>query len=104
MAYRYAGFDMITNICFSIFTLLWIAMRNVYFPFLIHSVLFEAWDAIVGKGGSTVFPHWELFSVLLIFLAVLHVFWSYVIIKIAVEAIGNGAPDDTREKVGAHED
>ena len=102
---RYAGYDLITNVSFVVFTATWIAMRNVYLPFwVIRSVLFDAWDAIVGEGHYVLFPHWELFTGLLVFLALLHVFWSYVIIKIAVEAVGKGTPDDTREKVGAHEE
>ena len=101
---RYAGWDMATNTLFVIFTVTWIAMRDVYLPgWVIWSVLFEAWEIVVGDQVPPEFPHWELFSGMLIVLWVLHVYWTYAILKIAVEAVSAGSLHDTREK-SAHED
>jgi TLC domain len=101
---RYAGMAKTTNTLFVIFTMTWIAMRDVYFPgWVIRSALFDAWGMIVGDQIPPKFPHWQCFTVMLIVLWVLHLFWTYVILRIAVEAVTAGELDDTREKRG-HQD
>jgi hypothetical protein len=95
---KYANREALTNAFFVFFTVLWIAMRVVYFPvWVIWSVIFIAKESVIGQDGVCWFPHWELFSGLLVFLWVLHVFWTYVILKIAVQAVSSGSADDTRE-------
>ena len=99
--FRYGGVEWAANALFVVFTVTWIAMRDVYYPlWVIRSVLYDAYDMVVGAAGATrqSFPHWETLSAMLIFLWVLHVFWTYVILKIAVQAVRQGSVDDTREK------
>lgn len=97
---RYAGMENTTNTLFVIFTLMWIGMRDVYFPlWVIRSVVYEAKPLIVGLQSAPIFPHAELFAGMLITLFVLHVFWTYVILRIAVRAVFDGELDDDREDV-----
>jgi ceramide synthetase len=98
---KYAGAELATNTLFVIFTITWIAMRVVYFPlWVIHSAVFDAYDTIKAASGafSTSFPHWGFLCGMLVILWVLHVFWTYVILKIAMQAISQGSADDSREK------
>lgn len=96
---KYSGMENTTNVLFVIFTAVWIAMRVVYYPaWVIRSILFDAYDAVVAGKAAPEFPHWELFSGMLITLWVLHLFWTYVILKIAAEAVSSGSTEDTREK------
>jgi hypothetical protein len=95
---KYAKFESLTNSFFVLFMLTWIVMRIVYYPlWVIRSVLFECYDAVLGKPDVTEFPHWQLFSGMLITLWVLHLIWTYTIVKIAVSALTKGAANDPRE-------
>jgi hypothetical protein len=100
---KYANMELLTNVFFVIFTFVWIAMRVLYFPlWIIRSILFDAYAAVVQGNTPPDFPHWGMFSGMLISLWLLHVFWTYVILKIAVEAVASGAADDHREKEREH--
>jgi hypothetical protein len=98
---KYAGCELATNVLFVIFTITWIVMRVVYFPlWVIHSAVFDGYDTVMRSSGSTAasFPHATLLGGMLIILWLLHVFWTYVILRIAVAAVTQGSPDDDREK------
>lgn len=89
-----------TNAFFGIFTFLWISMRVVYFPlWVIYSVLFNAVEEVAGDADPTRFMWvWYGFSSLLILLFLLHLFWTYTILKIALLAVSNGSgAKDSRE-------
>jgi sphingoid base N-palmitoyltransferase len=93
---KYAGYEGVATVAFAIFVLVWMAMRVIYFPhWVIRSVIFESWDAILGPYSTTNFPHWEIFSGMLLTLQVLHIFWTYLILKAAVRALtASGKVDD----------
>lgn len=95
---RYAGNDTLTNTFFGLFTLVWIVMRDFYLPmFVIWSVCFEAWVEMVLKGGYLPFPHYISFTSMLIFLWLLHVYWTCIIVRIAYKSVAGGKTDDDRE-------
>eukprot|EP01025_Chloroclados_australasicus_P009854 TRINITY_DN1380_c1_g1_i1.p1 TRINITY_DN1380_c1_g1~~TRINITY_DN1380_c1_g1_i1.p1 ORF type:complete len:351 (-),score=27.59 TRINITY_DN1380_c1_g1_i1:276-1226(-) len=93
---RYANKEVMMNIVFGIFTLFWFATRVFYLPmYIIRSTLFES--AQEGKRYSiTITPHWEILNGLLIVLWILHVYWSYFIVKVLIKAL-SGKVDDVRE-------
>lgn len=95
---KYAGKEALTNGLFVMFTIIWIAMRVIYFPvWVIWSVCFDASYAVMGPNARTAFPHWELFAGMLLTLWVLHLYWTYVILQIAAAAVVQGSANDTRE-------
>lgn len=51
---------------------------------VLNSTMFESW-AIIGP-----YPSWWVFNVLLLLLQVMHVFWAYLIFRIAFKAIMRG--------------
>lgn len=63
---------------FSIFLCVWFEHR------ILNTTLFESWE-IVGP-----YPSWWVFNGLLVLLQGLHMFWSYLIVKIACKAISKG--------------
>jgi sphingoid base N-palmitoyltransferase len=81
---------------FEVFVVVWVAMRDVYFPFwVIRSCLTEAEKLVVPQGGSGLGV--RLFTALLCVLQVLHVWWTYLIARIAYRQIVHGVVDDDRE-------
>lgn len=51
---------------------------------ILNSTVFESWE-IVGS-----FPSWWVFNLLLVLLQALHIFWSYLILRISCRAISRG--------------
>uniref|UniRef100_A0A2D4N2G6 TLC domain-containing protein n=1 Tax=Micrurus spixii TaxID=129469 RepID=A0A2D4N2G6_9SAUR len=51
---------------------------------ILNSTMFESWE-LVGP-----YPSWWLFNSLLLILQVLHIIWSYFIIRIACKAMARG--------------
>lgn len=95
---KYAGQEALTNFLFVCFTVIWIAMRVVYFPvWVIWSVVWDSFAAVVGENGHIDFPHWEIFTGMLVTLWLLHLYWTYVILQIAAAAVMQGSASDTRE-------
>ncbi|VDM97488.1 unnamed protein product [Thelazia callipaeda] len=98
---RYAGCQSALTCIFLMFTVAWIATRLIYFPFfIIRSVLFDAplliqadyrWENI---RQVPIVP--RLFVVMLLFLLILHIYWTFLIIKIAIKST-QGKIDDIRE-------
>ena len=80
----------------------WIGTRLVYYPFwVIHSTVFDAprmiqenyrYDLIFQR---PIIP--RILVTMLCTLVFLHIFWTYVLIKIAVQSAQSGALDDIRE-------
>lgn len=95
---KYSNREALTNIFFVIFTFVWCSMRMVYFPFWVNwSVLFEGFPIAVGVGNRLAFPHYQILAGLLCFLQCLQAFWTYLILKVALNAVMSGAADDDRE-------
>ncbi|MEQ2234146.1 Ceramide synthase 5, partial [Ilyodon furcidens] len=82
---NYAKYQRLCDFLFIFFSVVFFITRLVIFPiWVLNSTMFESW-AIVGP-----YPSWWLFNILLLLLQVLHIFWSYLISRIAVKAIMRG--------------
>lgn len=76
-------------------------MTRIYaFGFIvIKSTLTHPYERAIEVGGINISPHVTILNILLIFLYILHVYWSYLILKIIVKALDpNGKIDDIREE------
>jgi len=81
---------------------IWILTRLVYYPFwVIRSVLFDApaliqvdyrWENIFQR---PIVP--RIIVLMLCCLLVLHLFWTWVLIRVAVHSVRSGEMDDIRE-------
>ncbi|XP_017777253.1 PREDICTED: ceramide synthase 6 [Nicrophorus vespilloides] len=82
---KYAGYQKVCDIIFAIFTVLWIVTRLGFYPlWIIKNTSIEAPTLV------PMFPAYYIFNGLLVLLLVLHVFWTYLIIKIAYKALNSG--------------
>uniref|UniRef100_A0A3Q2PED1 Ceramide synthase 5 n=1 Tax=Fundulus heteroclitus TaxID=8078 RepID=A0A3Q2PED1_FUNHE len=82
---NYAKCQRLCDFLFILFSGVFYVTRLFIFPvWILNSTMFESW-AIVGP-----YPSWWLFNVLLLLLQVLHIFWSYLISRIAYKAIMRG--------------
>ena len=95
---KYAGKEAVATATFVIFTLSWFATRIYFFPMrVINSTLWEARER-AAEVGATIEPHNSILNGFLIFLVCLHVYWSYLILKIAYRALLGQGTDDIREE------
>ncbi|TNN64432.1 Ceramide synthase 6 [Liparis tanakae] len=82
---NYAKCQILCNLLFAMFAILFISSRlGVYPVWILNTTFFESWE-IVGP-----YPSWWVFNLLLILLQLLHSFWSYLIVKTACRAISKG--------------
>ncbi|XP_027020250.1 ceramide synthase 6 isoform X1 [Tachysurus fulvidraco] len=82
---NYAKYQRLCNVLFIMFALVFISSRLALYPvWILNTTLFESWE-IVGP-----YPSWWVFNGLLVLLQGLHIFWSYLIVKIACKAISKG--------------
>ena len=83
-----------TAICdavFALFAVLWIATRVGIYPiWIVRNTLFEATNIV------PMFPAYYIFNSLLILLLVLHVYWTYFILRIIVNSAVKGKVEDDR--------
>lgn len=94
---RYAKHESLTTGIFVVFMLSWFTTRVFMFPaFVIRSTLFEAM-ARANELGVHIQPHHAILNGFLIFLYCLHVYWSYLILRIAIKQLTTGGADDIRE-------
>lgn len=82
---KYANYQKLCDVIFGIFTLLWILTRIGIYPFwIIYNTSVEATHLV------PMFPAYYIFNGLLILLLGLHVFWTFLILKIAYKALNAG--------------
>ncbi|KAK6759212.1 hypothetical protein RB195_021061 [Necator americanus] len=106
---RYANWQITLNVLFVIFIVVWTATRLVYYPFwIMRSIWFDAPELIqssyrwVNLLQRPLVP--RLLMVMLSSLLVLHIFWTYVILKVAYKSMQGGELDDVREGRDSEED
>ncbi|KAI1723430.1 TLC domain-containing protein [Ditylenchus destructor] len=106
--FRYARWSTSTTIVFVILFVCWTGTRLVYFPFwVIHSMLFEApkfvqksyrWENLLQR---PMVP--RLLMIMLCVLLILHLFWTFLLLKIAAKSLKSGV-DDIREDSESEDD
>ncbi|KAI8111296.1 hypothetical protein M9434_004868 [Picochlorum sp. BPE23] len=85
---------------FIMFALSWFATRIYAFGFIvIRSTLADTYERAKQVGGVDIEPHVSILNGLLIFLYLLHIYWSYLIMRIIVKSLTPGGKlDDIREE------
>ncbi|CAH1978077.1 unnamed protein product [Acanthoscelides obtectus] len=82
---KYSGYQRICDVIFAIFTIVWITTRIGIFPFwIIKNTSYDAPKVV------PMFPAYYIFNSLLVLLLVLHIFWTYLILKIAYNSLNAG--------------
>ncbi|OPJ69913.1 ceramide synthase 5 [Patagioenas fasciata monilis] len=82
---NYAKYQRLCDAFFMLFGVVFIVTRLGIYPFwILNTTLFESWE-LIGP-----YPSWWLFNGLLVTLQVLHVFWSYLIVRTAYKALVRG--------------
>ncbi|XP_055842170.1 ceramide synthase 6 [Episyrphus balteatus] len=81
---KYANYQKACDCIFAVFTVVWIVTRLGFYPRIIYSSSIEA-PAIL-----PMFPAYYIFNGLLILLLLLHIVWTYMIVKIAIESVKKG--------------
>ncbi|KAB1270651.1 Ceramide synthase 5 [Camelus dromedarius] len=82
---NYAKYQRLCDTLFVIFSAVFVVTRLGIYPFwILNTTLFESWEMI----GP--YPSWWFFNGLLLILQVLHVIWSYLIVRIAFKALIRG--------------
>jgi ceramide synthetase len=96
---RYAeASETVTTGCFILFMLSWFATRIYAFGFIvIKSTLFESYKR-AEQVKVNIEPHTTILNGFLIFLYILHIYWSYLIVRIAVRQLVGGELNDIREE------
>jgi len=87
----YAEYKKTSDIVFGCFALTWIISRlGVYPTWILYSTTIEAPQLV------EMFPAYYIFNFLLSILLVLHVIWTYYILKIAYRSVVIGTTEDSR--------
>ncbi|KRF82662.1 ceramide synthase 6 isoform X1 [Drosophila virilis] len=81
---KYANYQKVCDAIFAIFTVVWIVTRLGFYPRIIYSSSVEAPRIL------PMFPAYYIFNSLLLMLLVLHVIWTYMILKIVVDSLQKG--------------
>ncbi|XP_067638275.1 ceramide synthase 6 isoform X5 [Eurosta solidaginis] len=81
---KYAKYQKLCDFIFAIFTVVWIATRLGFYPRIIYSSSVEAPKIL------PMFPAYYIFNSLLILLLLLHIVWTYLILKIVVDSLQKG--------------
>lgn len=96
---RYAGRSTLCTSLFVIFMLTWFASRIYYFPaYIIRSTLTEPIELVAKVYNINPQPHYAIFNGLLFFLFALHLYWSFLILRIAYKQVKEGVTEDVREE------
>lgn len=97
--------EWVSTLLFVLFALSWFVTRIYAFGFIvIKSTLTDPYKRAEEVGGVEIRPHTTILNGLLIFLYILHVYWSYLILRIIVRALRpDGKLDDIREEDASQE-
>ncbi|XP_032065220.1 ceramide synthase 5 [Thamnophis elegans] len=83
--FNYAKYQRLCDATFVLFGVVFLITRLGIFPvWILNTTMFESWE-LIGP-----YPSWWLFNGLLLTIQVLHIKWSYFIIRIAYKAMARG--------------
>jgi len=83
---KYANYQKTCDVIFAIFTVVWIITRLGFFPRIIYSSSVEAPRIL----DMPMFSAYYIFNSLLLMLLFLHIIWTYMILKIAIDSLNKG--------------
>lgn len=96
--FRYARWNNAVTGVFIVFLATWIGTRLIYFPiWIIKPLIFEApefiqksyrWENLLQR---PIVP--RIVVIMLCILLLLHIFWTYILLKIAVKSLKSGIND-----------
>lgn len=94
---RYIEAQRLTDLALGTFVTTWFVTRVFAFPLVvIRSTLFEAMD-VAQELELQIQPHHAILNGFLIFLYCLHIYWTYLILRIAFTRVKKGEVEDIRE-------
>ncbi|XP_052812131.1 ceramide synthase 2-like [Mya arenaria] len=90
---NYSKHTLVKEICFTFFIIVWFITRLGFYPFcILWSTTVEPYQYLIEK---TFFTHW-FFNFFLYMLMILHLMWTYSIIKVAARKFQKGDVADVR--------
>ncbi|OQV20704.1 Ceramide synthase 2 [Hypsibius exemplaris] len=87
---RYAKMSRLSSMFFAIFAAVWIVTRLGVYPYRILSYTFPC------PLGEKCFPAFHLYNTLLGSLQILHIFWTFTILRVIYRALNTGETEDVR--------
>lgn len=99
--FKYMSLEPLPDITFVLFLLSWLVTRQVLYPFVVRSVVFDTLVFLPFKEYGAPEPGitrggWATYSVLLTGLAILSLIWLLEIVRIAKDAVTGKPVEDTR--------
>lgn len=96
---KYGGYENTCNVVFVMFASTWLYTRLSIIPTIIlYSTIFEAAQIVA------MFPVYYIFNFLMTLLMILHVMWTYYILKIAYQGFSGGEVEDSRSDSDADDE
>uniref|UniRef100_A0A8C4QFQ9 Ceramide synthase 6 n=1 Tax=Eptatretus burgeri TaxID=7764 RepID=A0A8C4QFQ9_EPTBU len=85
---NYAKYQKLCDVLFGFFAIIFIGTRLCIYPlWVLNTAMFESWE-IIGP-----YPSWWVFNPMLLLLQVLHIMWSYLILRLTCRAVTRGKVD-----------
>ena len=95
---NYMGFNLLANINFVLLILSWIISRLYFLPFhILHTTYFDIYDLLT-KESNYSFQYYTG-NICLTMLCIMHVYWFFLICRIAYKAVKEGKTEDERENI-----
>ena len=93
---KYIGLEILANINFALLIVSWVAFRLYFLPFyVVKSAIFDTYELVLNN--PQYFLQYYIANGCLIALCAMHLYWFYLICKIAWKALRSGETEDTRE-------
>lgn len=93
---KYMGLEVLANINFAFLIISWILSRLYFLPFyVVRSAIYDTEEILFNNPEYTI--SYYVANGCLITLCAMHVYWFFLICRIAINALRNGTPEDERE-------
>jgi len=90
-AAKIAQFNTMAQTIFCLFAVIFLTSRLYFYPLLV-------WEGVIRAAPFDSFPVYNIIVAFLCVLALLHLMWSYTIVKILVRSLDGGGVTDIREE------